>query len=111
MSYGIAKVHGYSTGPQGFYGYQPLVLTVTGTGVGVTGIGSAFEAAIIAIEQRGSIVYIGTPSANSFNVILDAATVDAYNTANTDTDPTVALAALIGSATGIGNVAVSVLAL
>lgn len=79
---GISKVHGSATAGA-FYGYQPLFLLVSGTGVGTADTVSAaglitaegnFGKALRAIQQSASIVFIGERSDNGFLVAVDAAT-------------------------------------
>jgi hypothetical protein len=111
MSYGIARVNGFVTS-QGFYGYQPLFLKVTGTGVGtadsvdgVTGeiTEGNFTKAIRAIELQASVVYVGTRANNQFVVVVDGSDAGAYVTANTDTDVAAAIAARIYTATSVST--------
>jgi hypothetical protein len=99
---GITRVHG-TAAAGGFYGYQPLILKIAGTGVGNAGIDGNFEKAVKAIQQRASIVFIGTRSNNQFVVILDAATANAYVSANDDTDIAAAIDAVVTAATSVST--------
>jgi hypothetical protein len=99
---GITRVHG-TAAAGGFYGYQPLILKIYGTGVGNAGIDGNFEKAIKAIEQLASIVFIGTRSNNQFVVILDGATANAYVSANTDTNVAAAVDAVVTAATSVST--------
>jgi len=99
---GITRVHG-TAAAGGFYGYQPVILKIAGTNVGTAGIGGNFEKAITAIEQRASIIFIGTRTNNQFVVILDGATANAYNGANSDTDIAAAIDAVVTAATSVST--------
>jgi len=99
---GITRVHG-TAAAGGFYGYQPTILKIAGTGVGAAGIDGNFEKAVKAIQQRASIVLIGTRANNQFVVVLDGATANAYNGSNSDTDLAAAIDAVVTSATGVST--------
>jgi hypothetical protein len=99
---GITRVHG-TAAAGGFYGYQPTILKIAGTGVGAAGIDGNFEKAVKAIQQRASIVLIGTRANNQFVVVLDGATANAYNGSNSDTDLAAAIDAVVTAATGVST--------
>jgi len=106
----IQRVHG-SPAAGGFYGYQPVILKIAGTNVGtadtlsggkITAEGN-FGKALRAIQQRASIVFVGTRANNQFVVMVDGASANPYNTANTDTSLTVAIDTLVTAATGVST--------
>jgi hypothetical protein len=104
---GITRVHG-TAAAGGFYGYQPLILKIAGTGVGNAGIDGNFEVVVKAIQQRASIVFIGTRANNQFCVIVDAATANAYVSANDDTDIVAAIDAVVTAALAEQSISVTV---
>lgn len=104
---GIAKVHG-STAAGAFYGYQPLFLLISGTGVGTADTVSAaglitlqgnFGKAVRAIQIAASVVFIGPRSDNGFIVAIDAATASDNNAADVAT----LVDANITAATGVST--------
>jgi hypothetical protein len=96
-------------------GYQMTFLKIAGTNVGTADTGGGttaivegnFTKAIRAIQQIGSIVYIGTRADNQFVVAVDAATINPYVSANTDTDVAAAVDAVVTAATGVAAVTVT----
>jgi hypothetical protein len=102
MSYGITRING-TTQAGGFYGLQPVILKIAGTGVGAAGINGNFEKAIRAIQLRASIVYIGTRANDQFVVIIDGTSANAYNGSNSDTDITVAIDTVVTAATSVST--------
>jgi hypothetical protein len=114
---GATRVNG-SAQAGSFYGYQPLFFSVTntatnvGTADTVPGGGAAitegnFSKAIRGIQSVGSIVFIGTRANAGFVCAIDAATANAYVSANTDTDVAAALVAAIEASTGLTDVTVT----
>lgn len=105
-----AKVNGLTTAGS-FYGYDPIILKITGTGVAtadtasVDGIAAFTEGtlskAIRAIQTQMSIVHIGERADNLVCVMVDGATANAYVSANSDTDVAAAVKALVDTATGV----------
>lgn len=86
----LQRVHG-SPAAGAFYGYQPLFLKITGTGVAtadtvdatgkITATGT-FSKALTALQQVGSIVFIGPRADDGFVVAVDAATASDNNEAS-----------------------------
>jgi len=108
---GISRVHG-TAAAGGFYGYQPTILKIAGTGVGTadsvdgtTGVITEgnFTKSIRAIQRIASIVYIGTRANNQFVVIIDGATANPYVSANTDTDVAAAVDTVVTAATSVST--------
>ena len=107
-----AKVNGLTTAGS-FYGYDPIILLITGTAVGTADVASvdgvaAFtegnaSKAIRAIQTQMSIVHVGALADNGFVVIVDGATANAYVTANSDTDVAAAVDALVTAATSVST--------
>ena len=105
-----AKVNGLTTAGS-FYGYDPIILKITGTGVAtadtasVDGVAAFTEGtlskAIRAIQTQMSIVHIGERADNLVCVMVDGATANAYVSANSDTDVAAAVKALVDAATGV----------
>lgn len=107
---GFQRVHG-SPAAGGFYGYQPAIFKVAGTNVGtadtlsggkITAEGN-FGKALRAIQERASIVFVGARANNQFVVMVDAATGNAYDGSNDDTDLAAALESVVGTATGVST--------
>ena len=104
------KVNGLTTAGS-FYGYDPIILKITGTGVatadtasvdGIAGFTEGtFSKAIRAIQTQMSIVHIGERADNLVCVMVDGATANAYVSANSDTDVAAAVKALVDAATGV----------
>lgn len=115
MAYGIDRKNGSVLNPRGFFGYQPVFLKVADTNVGTADTGGGTTAivegnytkAIRAIGQLGSIVYLGTRANNQFVVVLDKASANPYDTANSDTDLAAAVVKVVEAATGLSSVAVT----
>ena len=115
MAYGIDRKNGSVVNPRGFFGYQPVFLKVADTNVGTADTGGGTTAivegnytkAIRAIGQLGSIVYLGTRANNQFVVVLDKASANPYDTANSDTDLAAAVVKVVEAATGLSSVAVT----
>ena len=107
---GFQRVHG-SPASGGFYGYQPAILKIAGTNVGTADTTSGgkitaegnFGKALRAIQERASIVFVGTRANNQFVVMVDLPTANPYLTANDDDDLAAALASVIGTATGVST--------
>lgn len=105
-----AKVNGLTTAGS-FYGYDPIILKITGTGVATADTASVdgvaaftegtFSKAIRAIQTQMSIVHIGERADNLVCVMVDGATANAYVSANSDTDVAAAVKALVDTATGV----------
>lgn len=105
-----AKVNGLTTAGS-FYGYDPLILKITGTGVATADTASTdgvaafsegnFSKAIRAIQSQMSIVHVGERADNIVVVMVDSATANAYVSANTDSDVAAAVKALVDTATGV----------
>lgn len=110
MPYGIDRKNGSVVNPAGFFGYQPVFLKVTAANVGTADTGGGTTAivegnytkAIRSILELGSIVYLGTRASGQFVVVLDKASANPYNTANTDTDLAAAVKANVDAAIGGG---------
>jgi hypothetical protein len=111
MAYGIGRKNG-TVSSQGFYGLQPTILKIAGTGVGTadsvdgtTGVITEgnFTKSIRAIQRIASIVYIGTRANNQFVVIIDGATANPYVSANTDTDVAAAVDTVVTAATSVST--------
>jgi len=105
-----AKVNGLTTAGS-FYGYDPIVLKVTGTNVGTADTASTdgvaaftqgnFAKAISALQTQMSVVHVGAQADDIFVVMVDAATANAYVSGNADADVAAAAKALIDTATGV----------
>ena len=105
-----AKVNGLTTAGS-FYGYDPIILKITGTGVATADTASAdgvaaftegtFAKAISAIQTQMSVVHVGERADNIVVVMVDAATANAYVSSNTDSDVAAAVKALVDTATGV----------
>ena len=115
MAYGIDRKNGSVLNPRGFFGYQPLFLKVADTNVGTADSGGGTTAitegnytkAIRAIGQIASIVYLGARANNQFVVVLDKASANPYDTANSDTDLGAAVVKVVEAATGLSSVVVT----
>lgn len=104
------KVNGLTTAGS-FYGYDPIILKIAGTGVatadtasvdGVAGFTQGTLAkAVAAIQTQMSIVHIGERADNQVVMMIDSATANAYVSANSDTDVAAAVKALVDTATGV----------
>lgn len=104
------KVNGLTTAGS-FYGYDPIILKIAGTGVatadtasvdGVAGFTEGTLAkAVAAIQTQMSIVHIGERADNQVVMMIDSATANAYVSANSDTDVAAAVKALVDTATGV----------
>lgn len=75
--------------------------TVDGNGQ-ITAEGG-FAVAIRAIQQIGTIVYIGTRANGQFVVAVDSSTINPYVSANTDTSVTAAVEFAIEATSTFGN--------
>lgn len=114
MSAGISRVNG-GAAAGAFYGYQPTFYLIAGTNVGTANSGGGtsaivegnYEKAIRAIQRYASIVFVGPQSNNGFVVAIDAATANAYVSANTDTDVAAALQAAIRTVTSVSGATVT----
>jgi hypothetical protein len=106
-----AKVNGLTTAGS-FYGYDPIILKITGTNVATADTASVdgvaaftqgnLSKAISAIQTQMSVVHVGERRANNLVcVMIDSATANAYVSANTDTDVAAAVKALVDTATGV----------
>jgi len=105
-----AKVNGLTTAGS-FYGYDPIILKITGTNVATADVASVdgiaaftegnFSKAIRAIQTQMSIVHIGERADNLVCVMVDGATANAYVSANSDTDVAAAVKALVDTATSV----------
>lgn len=105
-----AKVNGLTVAGS-FYGYDPLVFSVAGTGVGTADTASVdgvaaftpgnYSKAISAIQTQMSIVHLGAREDNGFVIMVDAATANAYVSGNGDSDVGAAIDALVTAATGV----------
>ena len=115
MPYGIARKNGSVLNPVGFYGLQPVILKLVGTNVGTADSGGGTTAitegnytkAIRAIQQLASVVYLGTRANGQFVVMLDKASANPYDTANSDTDLAAAVVKVVEAATGVNDVVVT----
>jgi len=115
MAYGIDRKNGSVLNPRGFFGLQPVFLKVADTNVGTADSGGGTTAitegnytkAIRAIGSIASIVYLGTRANNQFVVVLDKASANPYDTANSDTDLAAAVVKVVEAATGLSSVAVT----
>jgi hypothetical protein len=104
------KVNGLTTAGS-FYGYDPIILKIAGTGVatadtasvdGVAGFTEGTLAkAVAAIQTQMSIVHIGERADNQVVMMIDSATANAYVSANSDTDVAAAVKALVDTATSV----------
>lgn len=105
-----AKVNGLTTAGS-FYGYDPIILKITGTGVATADTASAdgvaaftkgnLAKALEAIQTQMSVVHVGERADNLICVIVDATTANAFVSANTDSDVPAAVKALVDTATGV----------
>jgi hypothetical protein len=83
MALGQLKVNGKADATT-VYGYQPLVVLVTKTGAFTASTGGApealvdggYEQAMRTVMQYASIVFMGAQTANTFCVIVDAASAN-----------------------------------
>lgn len=115
MAYGIDRKNGSVLNPRGFFGLQPVFLKVADTNVGTADSGGGTTAitegnytkAIRAIGGIASIVYLGTRANNQFVVVLDKASANPYDTANSDTDLGAAVVKVVEAATGLSSVVVT----
>jgi hypothetical protein len=107
----ISRTHG-QVSAGAFYGLQPIILKIAGTGVGTgdtvnatTGVitDGNFTKSIRAIQRIASIVYIGSRADNQFVVIIDGATANPYVSANTDTDVAAAIDAVVTAAHNVST--------
>jgi hypothetical protein len=114
VSNGIAKVHGGVVAPATLHGGYPMTfLKVVDSNSGFTAdtldandqitTEGGFAKAIRAIQQIGTIVFIGTRANGQFVVGLDSSTINAYVTANTDTSVTAAVDFAITATTAFGD--------
>jgi hypothetical protein len=76
----VNRFNGVAT-PGAFYGYSPLVIKVAATaGFGANSVSNGvitdggYEKAVRAIQQFGSVVWLGAQSANAFTCIVDGPT-------------------------------------
>jgi hypothetical protein len=107
-----AKVNGLTTAGS-FYGYDPIILKISGTNVGTADTASVdgvaaftegnFSKAIRAIQTQMSIVHIGERADDQFVIMVDSATANAYVSANTDTNVAAAVDALVTAATSVST--------
>ena len=116
------KVNGLTTAGS-FYGYDPLVFSVTNTAADIGTADTAsvdgvaaftagnFSKAISAIQNQMSIVHIGAREDAGFVVMVDGATANAYVSSNGDTDVGAAIDALVSAATSKTDVTVAALTL
>lgn len=105
-----AKVNGLTTAGS-FYGYDPIILKITGTNVATADTASAdgvaaftkgnLAKALEAIQTQMSVVHVGERADNLICVIVDATTANAFVSANTDSDVPAAVKALVDTATGV----------
>ena len=114
ISNGITRIHGGVVAPATLHGGYPMTfLKVVDSNSGFTadttdGNGNitaegGFAVAIRAIQQIGTIVYIGTRANGQFVVALDSSTINAYVSANTDTSVTAAVDAVIVATSTFGD--------
>jgi hypothetical protein len=114
VSNGIDKVHGGVVAPATLHGGYPMTfLKVVDSSSGFTAdttdsngqitTEGGFAKAIRAIQQIGTIVYIGTRANGQFVVALDSSTINAYVTANTDTSVTAAVDFAITATAAFGD--------
>jgi hypothetical protein len=95
----LARKNGSVVEPQGFYGYQPIFLKITGTDVVTADTGGGTTAivegnlskTIKAVQTVGSIVYLGNAGSDYIVIAIDGATANPYATANTNTSVTAAV--------------------
>lgn len=118
----VNKVNGL-TASGSFYGYDPLVFSITNTAgdIGTADTPSVdgqaafvegnFGKAIRAIQTQMSIVHIGEREDEGFVVMVDGATAGAYVSSNADTDVAAAIDALVSAATNKTDVTVAALTL
>jgi len=116
------KVNGLTTAGS-FYGYDPLVFSVTNTAADIGTADTAsvdgvaaftegnFSKSIRAIQQQMSIVHIGAREDAGFVVMVDGASANAYVSANSDSDVGAAIDALVSAGTGKSDVTVAALTL
>ena len=100
-----------------FYGYTPLVIKVAATsgfaantgGSGSAIVDGGYEKAVRAMEQFGSIVWLGAQTANTFVAIVDGSTFNTGPGATT-TGAYGALRDAMATATGVsvGSVTVTI---
>ena len=105
-----AKVNGLTTAGS-FYGYDPIILKITGTNVATADTASAdgvaaftkgnLAKAIEAVQTQMSIVHVGERADDIVCVMIDSTTANAYVSANTDTNVAAAVQALVDTATGV----------
>ena len=105
-----AKVNGLTTAGS-FYGYDPIILKITGTNVATADTASAdgvaaftkgnLAKALEAIQTQMSVVHVGERADNLICVMVDATTANAFVSANTDSDVPAAVKALVDTATGV----------
>ena len=105
-----AKVNGLTVAGS-FYGYDPIILKITGTNVATADTASAdgvaaftkgnLAKAIEAIQTQMSVVHVGERADDIVCVMIDSTTANAYVSANTDTDVAAAVKALVDTATGV----------
>ena len=105
-----AKVNGLTTAGS-FYGYDPIILKITGTNVATADTASAdgvaaftkgnLAKALEAIQTQMSVVHVGERADDIVCVMIDSTTANAYVSANTDTDVAAAVKALVDTATGV----------
>lgn len=112
----LARKNGSVIEPQGFYGYQPIFLKITGTNVATADSGGGTTAitegnlskTIKAVQTVGSIVYIGNASANFIVIAIDGPTANPYATANNNTDLAAAVKKAVDTITFGGSNTVTV---
>lgn len=108
---GIDRVNGAPSAEAFYGGYQPLVIKVENNGVFTANTGGGTTAiveggyakAVKALQTVGSIVWLGTQTANSFTAVVDGATVNrgaGATTAGTWGALKDALASEVGGAAG-----------
>lgn len=80
----VSKYHGVAA-PGAFYGYQPLVIKAACTGGFLASTGGdgatavtekGYDKAVKAVQQYGSIVWLGAQDDDSFCCIVDGATMN-----------------------------------
>jgi hypothetical protein len=117
----LQRVHG-GAAAGAFYGYQPLFIKLTGTnlgtadtviGAGLAGAGNVsatgnFTKSIVAIQQVGSIVFIGPRADGGFVVAVDSATANAGTVTGTAAEVAANVGVLVAAATGVATTALLV---
>jgi len=114
VSNGITRIHGGVVAPATLHGGYPMTfLKVVDSNSGFTAdttdsngnitAEGGFAVAIRAIQQIGTIVYIGTRANGQFVVALDSSTINPYVSANTDSSVTAAVDAVIVATSTFGD--------